>query len=69
MASSRKKTKVKLDLLTDINILLMEEKAMRGGTCHGTDGYVKANNIYMKDYEKRKESSYLKYWDVNDLYG
>ena len=31
--------------------------------------YVKANNIYMKDYDKNKQSSYLKYWNVNNSYG
>ena len=29
-----KKTKVKLDLLTDIDILLMTKKGIRGGICH-----------------------------------
>ena len=29
----------------------------------------KTNNKYMKDYDKNKESSYLKYWDVNIIHG
>ena len=50
-------------------MLLMVEKEIRGGICHFIYGYVKANNKYMKDYDKDKESSYLQYWDANDLYG
>ena len=62
-----KRTGVKLDFLTDINMLLMVEKGIRGGICHTIHRY--ANNKYMKDYDKNKESLYLKYWDVNNLYG
>ena len=63
-----KKTKVKLDLLTDIDMLLMIQKGIRGGICHSIYRYAKANNKYMKDYDQNKESSYLQYWDVNNLY-
>ena len=49
-----KKTKVKLVLLTDIDMLLMVEKGIRGGICHSIDQYAKANKKYMKDYYKNK---------------
>ena len=50
-------------------MLLMVEKGIRRGTCHTIHGYAKANNKYMKDYNKDKESSYLQYWGVNNLCG
>ena len=64
-----KNTEVKLKLLTDIDMLLMVEKGIKGGICHAIHQYAKGNNKYMLDYDKNKESSYLKYWDVNNLYG
>ena len=41
-----KKAKVKLNLLSDINMLLMEEKSTRGVECHPTDRYVQLTKIY-----------------------
>ena len=48
-------TNIKLDLLTDIDMLLMVEKGIRGGICHSIYWYSKADNKYMKDYHKNKE--------------
>ena len=45
-----KKTEVKLELLTDVDMLLMVEKGIRGGICHAIYRYAKANNKYMKNY-------------------
>ena len=39
-----KKTKVKLELLTEVNMLLMVGKGIRGGICHAIHRYAKANN-------------------------
>ena len=47
----------------------MIEKGIRSGICHAVHRYVKANNRYMKDYDKSKESSYIQYLDANNLYG
>ena len=49
-----KKTKVKLDLLTDIDMLLMVERGIKGGICHSIYRYANANNKYMKNYDKIK---------------
>ena len=62
-------SKVKLDLLTDIDMLLMVEKGVKREICHAIHRFAKANNKYMKDHDKNKELPYFKYWDVNNLYG
>ena len=64
-----KKTEVKLELLTENDMLLMVEKGIRGGIYHAIQRYAKAYNKYMKNYEKNKESSYIQYLDTNNLYG
>ena len=46
----------------------MVEKGISGGICHAIHHYAKANNKYFKNYDKNKESSYFKYWDINILY-
>ena len=56
-----KKTKEKLDILTDISMLLMVGKCIRWGICHPIYPYAKANNKYMKDYGKNKESTYVQH--------
>ena len=63
------KTEVKLELLSDYQMLLMIEKGIRGGMSQSTHKYAKANNKYMKNYDKSNESSYLKYLNANNLYG
>ena len=64
-----KKTKVKLELLTDIDMLLMVEKGTRGRITQSIHRYTKKNDKYMTNYDKSTESSYLIYLDANSLYG
>ena len=64
-----KKTEVKLELITDYDMLLMIEKSIRGGIYQATHRYAKANNKYMKNCYKNIESSYIEYLDANNLYG
>ena len=49
-------------------MLLVIKKGTWGEICHAVRKYLKAKYKYIKEYDKNKESSYSKYWDVNNLY-
>ena len=63
-------TKVELELLSNIDILLMVEKGIRGGVSMISNRYGKANNKYMgKSFIDTMLSTYIVYLDANNLYG
>ena len=61
--------KENIEFLTNVDMLLMVEKGIKGGIYHAIYRYAKANNKYMKNYDENKESSYIQYLDANNLYG
>ena len=67
MTNNLKKTEVKLDLLTDTNMLLMVEWAIRDGIYDATHRYAEAYNKYMEDYDTNKESLCPTYGGKNSL--
>ena len=64
-----KKTEIKLELLTDPDMLLMFEAGIRGGITQAAHRYAAANNKYMDKYNPNAPSSYIQYLNANNLYG
>ena len=64
-----KKSDVELELISDVDMLLMIEEAIRGGITQAVCRYFQSNNKYIdKKYEETKKSTHLQYYDANSLY-
>ena len=64
-----KTTGVRLDLLSDPDMLLMFERGTRGGVAMISNRLGEANNPYMENHDPSKPTKYLTYLDANNLYG
>ena len=65
-----KVTKVRLELLSDPDMLLMIESGIRGEIATISHRHAKANNEYMQaEFNPVKETKFISYLDANNLYG
>ena len=69
LKAALRKIKLELELLSNIYMLLLTEKGIRGKICHSINRCAKGDNKYMKDYVWNEKSHNIKYWDVNNLIG
>ena len=64
-----KMTGIELEKISDIDKYLFIEKGLRGGISYIAKRYAKANNKYINDYDSKKQSTFITYLSLNNLYG
>ena len=62
-------TGVKVEKILYIDKYLFIEKGLRRGISYMVKRCAKANNKYMHDYDPKKPSTFISYFDMNNLYG
>ena len=60
-------TGAELEFIHDPELYAFFESGIRGGISVISGRYAKANNKYMDDYDPSAPSSYIPYWDANNL--
>ena len=65
-----KKTRIRLELLLDPDMILMFERGIRGGITQSINRWAKANSPCMgSKFDPNEKTNYLQYLDANNLYG
>ena len=62
-------TKVELDLILDVDMLLFFENSIRGDVSYASKRYSKANNKLLTSYDAKKQTKYITNLDNNNLNG
>lgn len=62
-------TGVKLELITDHDMLLMFQLGIRGGLTLVVQRHARANHPDVDGYDTSKPNTYLQYLDATNLYG
>ena len=62
-----KMTGMRLEKIVNIDMYLFIEKELRGNISYIAKSYAKANNKYMKDYDPKKPSKFITYFNMNNL--
>ena len=63
------KTKVKLELIFDVDMYSMVANNIRGGVTTINHRHFISNNKHLSDYNPEEPSCYINYVDANNLYG